>query len=35
VTTLTAPPAESLRWVFADSWTIARAELLHWVRNPA
>jgi hypothetical protein len=36
VTALTAaPPAASARWVLADSWTIARAELLHWVRNPS
>lgn len=30
-----APPAGPLRWTLADSWTIARAELLHWVRNPS
>ena len=36
MTVLTGAPArDPLRWVLADSWTIARAELLHWVRNPS
>ena len=36
MSTVTAPPpGESLRWALTDSWTIARAELLHWVRNPS
>jgi ABC-2 type transport system permease protein len=35
MTTLAAPAGGALRWALVDSWTIARAELLHWVRNPS
>ncbi|WP_219413264.1 ABC transporter permease [Pseudonocardia nigra] len=36
MTTMTVPPgADQLRWVLSDSWTIARRDLLHWVRNPS
>jgi ABC-type multidrug transport system permease subunit len=37
MTTLAAAPptsAGSLRWVLSDSWTVARRDLVHWVRNP-
>jgi ABC-2 type transport system permease protein len=34
MTTLPGSP-DTLRWVWADSWTIARRDLLHWVRNPS
>jgi ABC-type multidrug transport system permease subunit len=38
MTTLaTAPPASpsgSFRWILSDSWTVARRDLVHWVRNP-
>ncbi|GAA4222619.1 hypothetical protein FHR32_003854 [Streptosporangium album] len=26
--------AERLRWTLADGWTITRANLIHWARNP-
>jgi hypothetical protein len=36
MTVLTVPvPGSSMRWLAADSWTIARRDLVHWVRNPA
>ena len=36
MTLLTAPaPGSELRWLAVDSWTIARRDLVHWVRNPA
>jgi ABC-2 type transport system permease protein len=25
---------ERLRWAVADGWTVARRELIHWLRNP-
>ncbi len=28
-------PGSELRWLAVDSWTIARRDLVHWVRNPA
>ncbi|SHL28322.1 ABC-2 type transporter [Pseudonocardia thermophila] len=35
MTTLVAPaPGSALRWLAADSWTIAKRDLVHWVRNP-
>jgi ABC-2 type transport system permease protein len=33
-----APPrtvAGRLRWAVADGWTVARRDLIHWLRNPA
>ena len=36
MTVLTTPaPSSELRWLAADSWTIARRDLVHLVRNPA
>jgi ABC-2 type transport system permease protein len=34
MSTMVAEPSP-MRWVLADSWTIARRDLLHWVRNPS
>jgi ABC-2 type transport system permease protein len=37
MTTLSAAlPASggSFRWILSDSWTVARRDLVHWVRNP-
>ncbi|GAA3955758.1 ABC transporter permease [Actinomadura viridis] len=28
-------PVERLRWAVADGWTVARRDLIHWLRNPA
>ena len=33
--TRTAPPGGEPSWILADSWVIARRDLLHWVRNPS
>ena len=33
---ITVPdPGSSMQWLATDSWTIARRDLVHWVRNPA
>ncbi|WP_018656331.1 ABC transporter permease [Actinomadura flavalba] len=29
------PARERLRWTLSDAWTVARRDLLHWVRSPA
>ncbi|MFF5259792.1 ABC transporter permease [Actinomadura viridis] len=39
MTALLAPrpprtPVERLRWSLADGWTVARRDLIHWLRNP-
>ena len=33
--TVPRSPLERLRWALADSWTIARRDLLHWRNQPA
>jgi ABC-2 type transport system permease protein len=32
---LPVPTTGGLRWTLADSWVVARRDLLHWVRNPS
>lgn len=29
-----ATPADRLRWALADGWTIARRDVVHWLRQP-
>ena len=29
------PAPAAFRWVLSDSWTVARRDLVHWLRNPS
>jgi len=35
MTTLTQAGGGRLRWTLVDGWTVARRDLLHWLREPA